>query len=95
MIRTALLSALTAAGLMLPAATADARPIVVYQPPVYVAPVVTYASPPFATRLWDVSFRANRYDGWRYYGAYDSMYAASCVANQLRHGGVQVVVNVR
>jgi hypothetical protein len=91
MVRTAIMSALAAAGLALPAATAEAHPPVVVYP--RAAPV--YYAPQPVCRSWEVMYRSCAVEPWRCYGKFDSAYRADRAAHHLRHRGVEVFVSIR
>jgi hypothetical protein len=87
MVRTALLSALTAAGLALPAANAA--------PPVFVYPTgpVVYYPPAPVCHSWNVMYRTCNREPWRSYRSYESAHNADRAAHHLRHRGFEVFVS--
>jgi hypothetical protein len=101
MVRTALLSTVAAAGLVLPAAKAEAHPPVVFAPqvvtPVYYPQVVTtptyYAQSPVC-HSWTVLYRTCGREPWRAYRTFEDAGRAERVAHRLRHGGYEVNVSV-
>jgi hypothetical protein len=100
MARTALLSALAAAGLILPAATADAHPPFPVTYPSYPTPVyypsrpVYHRPPPPVCTSYEVLYRTCAYEPWRCYATYDSSHRADRAAHNLRHRGLEVSVRV-
>ncbi len=87
MVRTAFLSALTAAGFILPVATANAAlPVVIYPS---VAPVYY---PPAIVRTWTVRYRSYGLGHWHFYATYASPYAADAAARNLQCRGFEAVV---
>jgi hypothetical protein len=98
MVRTALLSALAAAGLVLPAATADAHPPVAVQYPSYPSgyyPGRPSYYPPPVCNTYRVMYRTCARDPWLSHGSYESSYRADRAARSLRHRGFEVFVAVR
>jgi hypothetical protein len=90
MFRTALLSAVTAAGFILPVATANAAPPVFVYPS---GPGVYYPPAPVC-RSWTVLYRGCNREPWRAYRSYSSAYGADRAAHHLRHHGFEVFVSV-
>jgi hypothetical protein len=90
MVRTALLSALTAAGLAVPAVTANAAPAVI----VYPSGTAVYYAPAPACRSWTVLYRSCSREPWRAYRSYESGHNAERAAHHLRHRGFEVLVSV-
>jgi len=98
MVRTALLSALAAAGLVLPATTADAHPPVVVQYPNYATgyyPGRPSSYYPPVCHSYRVMYRTCARDPWLSHGSYESSYRADRAAHYLRHRGFEVFVAVR
>ena len=78
MVRTALFSVLTVAGLALPIATATAAPPVVIYPAV--APVYYPPSPVVIGQTWTVRYRTPGLGHWHLYRTYASPYLADLAA---------------
>jgi hypothetical protein len=90
MVRTAFLSALTAAGLILPVATVNAAPPVVIYPSV--APV--YYPPAPIVRTWTVRYRNPGWGQWHFYARFASPYAADAAARNLQWRGFEAAVGI-
>jgi hypothetical protein len=90
MYRSALFSALAAAGLAIPATTANAAPPVVLYPSV--APVYCPLAP--ICQRWTVLYRTCNWEPWRTYNTYTKQYGADRAVNYLRLRGFQVFVSV-
>ena len=88
MVRTALLSALTAAGLILPTPAAEAAPPVIVYPSV--APV--YYPPALIVQNWTVRYRSYGVGQWHLYGRFANPYTADLVAHTLQCRGFEVVI---